>query len=351
MSDLLAGRPPRRNHAHAEAKMSKKYQIFISSTFADLQNERSEILKAVLDLGHIPSGMELFPAADLNQMTYIKKIIDECDYYVLVIGARYGSTNDVGMSFTESEYRYAREKGKVILAFIHKKPDDLPAKYGERDPVITKRLEEFRNEVASGRLVRFWTSALELQSLVILALTHAMREAPGVGWVRGDAVASEELLRENIELRKSLDNEKARNDWLAKQLSPDVADLAGLDDVFQVSGWTSQYDGRSGRERRTSVGINMSWKAILAAVGPAISSPQYPTKISILLGKTITETGRLGDFELSDRAANQIKIHLVAAKLIRLDFSGHGHVERIVLTDLGMRTLTEILAVRKNPAD
>jgi hypothetical protein len=99
--------------------MAKKYQVFISSTFADLQNERSEILKAVLDLGHIPSGMELFPAVDLNQMTYIKQIIDVCDYYVLVIGARYGSTNDVGMSFTESEYRYAREKGKVILAFIH----------------------------------------------------------------------------------------------------------------------------------------------------------------------------------------------------------------------------------------
>jgi hypothetical protein len=211
---LLAGRPPRRNHAGAEAKMSKKYQIFISSTFADLQNERSEILKAVLDLGHIPSGMELFPAVDLNQMTYIKKIIDECDYYVLVIGARYGSTNDVGMSFTESEYRYAQEKGKVILAFIHEKPDDLPAKYGERDPVIAKRLGDFRNEVASGRLVRFWTNARQLQSLVIVALNHAVREAPGVGWVRGDAVAGEELLRENhkssIErIRSALEEQKS----------------------------------------------------------------------------------------------------------------------------------------------
>jgi hypothetical protein len=91
--------------------MVKKYQVFISSTFRDLIDERQDTIRSVLDLGHIPSGMEIFPAADVQQFEYIKKIIDECDYYILIIGARYGSVDTDGVSFTEKEYAYAVERG------------------------------------------------------------------------------------------------------------------------------------------------------------------------------------------------------------------------------------------------
>ena len=85
----------------------KKFQVFISSTFRDLSDERQDAIRSVLDLGHIPSGMEISPAADVEQFDYIKKVIDECDYYVLIIGARYGSVDSAGVSFTEKEYAYA----------------------------------------------------------------------------------------------------------------------------------------------------------------------------------------------------------------------------------------------------
>jgi hypothetical protein len=61
--------------------MPKKFQVFVSSTYNDLIDERQDTLKLILDLGHIPSGMEGFFAADQEQLTYIKKIIDECDYF------------------------------------------------------------------------------------------------------------------------------------------------------------------------------------------------------------------------------------------------------------------------------
>ena len=80
--------------------MQKKYQIFISSTYVDLVEERQRVLRSILDMGHIPAGMELFSAADEEQFSYIKKILDECDYYVLVIGGRYGSVDDEGISYT-----------------------------------------------------------------------------------------------------------------------------------------------------------------------------------------------------------------------------------------------------------
>jgi Domain of unknown function (DUF4062) len=75
---------------------NKKYQVFISSTFSDSIEEHQDAIRSVLDVGHIPSGMEIFPAADTEQFEHLKKVVDECDYYVLIIGARYGSTDAAG---------------------------------------------------------------------------------------------------------------------------------------------------------------------------------------------------------------------------------------------------------------
>jgi Domain of unknown function (DUF4062) len=52
--------------------MQKKYQVFISSTFSDLVEERQDTLKSVLDMGHIPSGMEVFPAVDVEHRQRIE---------------------------------------------------------------------------------------------------------------------------------------------------------------------------------------------------------------------------------------------------------------------------------------
>lgn len=47
--------------------MNVKYQIFVSSTYEDLKDERNEVIKACLNMGHIPVGMEMFNAADEKQ--------------------------------------------------------------------------------------------------------------------------------------------------------------------------------------------------------------------------------------------------------------------------------------------
>ena len=105
----------------------KKYQVFVSSTFRDLEDERREVIQTLLEGDYIPSGMELFYASNDEQFSYIKKVIDNCDYYVLIIGGRYGSINSsTGFSFTEQEYDYAIEKNIPVLAFIHRNPASFP---------------------------------------------------------------------------------------------------------------------------------------------------------------------------------------------------------------------------------
>ena len=60
--------------------MDKRFQVFISSTFKDLQEERQAVMRAVLELGQMPAGMELFPAADEAAWDLIKGVIDASRY-------------------------------------------------------------------------------------------------------------------------------------------------------------------------------------------------------------------------------------------------------------------------------
>ena len=99
--------------------MDKRYQTFVSSTYRDLREERQRVIEALLELDCIPAGMELFPAADDDQWTLIKRVIDDCDYYLVIIAGRYGETGADGVSYTEKEYDYAISTEKPVIAFLH----------------------------------------------------------------------------------------------------------------------------------------------------------------------------------------------------------------------------------------
>ena len=71
--------------------MEKKYQIFISSTYEDLIEERRKVQDTILSMYQFPIGMEMFSADDKEQWEIIQETIDSSDYYVLIIGHRYGS--------------------------------------------------------------------------------------------------------------------------------------------------------------------------------------------------------------------------------------------------------------------
>lgn len=95
--------------------MNKKLQVFISSTFLDLKDERQEAVNAVLDAGHIPIGMELFKSGKPT-IEVIKEWVDKSDVYLLILGGRYGSLGAPDeKGYTEFEYDYACSKGKPII--------------------------------------------------------------------------------------------------------------------------------------------------------------------------------------------------------------------------------------------
>ncbi|SEN25134.1 DUF4062 domain-containing protein [Bradyrhizobium sp. OK095] len=191
--------------------MDKVYQVFISSTFADLKKERQQVSNTLAKAGYLAAGMELFPASDEQQLEYIQRVIDRSDYYVVIVAGRYGSTAGDGKSFTEKEFEYAHSKGIPILAFLHSNPRGLAVEKTDEDPAKAARLQEFRERLQTGRLVEFWSASSDLSTNVLIAVANSANLKPRVGWIRGDQAVDPKVLQdmqrlriENAELRASL---------------------------------------------------------------------------------------------------------------------------------------------------
>jgi len=199
--------------------MEKRYQVFISSTYQDLQGARQEVSQALLRADCFPAGMELFPAADEEQFEFIKTVIDQSDYYIIISAGRYGSIHpETGLSYTEMEYDYAVEIGKPVIRLLHKDPFTLlPGGSIEATDIGRESLHSFREKMKNGKLVSFWLDPKELGQLVLLGLMDAKRRFPTTGWVRSgkyNPVEAENIVlkleRRVGELQAELETEKSR---------------------------------------------------------------------------------------------------------------------------------------------
>lgn len=178
--------------------LKKRFQIFVSSTFADLRLERDEIANAIQAMGHIPAGMELFGSDADDSWTVIERTIDLSDYFVLVLAGRYGSLSEVGVSFTEREFDHARSRNIPVLAFIHENTDELPAGAVEKTVKAQRLLKAFRAKVTADHQVSFWNSTPDLCTKVVASLARTIETVPRPGWVRGDI----EIELKNLKIEK-----------------------------------------------------------------------------------------------------------------------------------------------------
>lgn len=187
----------------------KRYQVFISSTFEDLKEERRAVQDVLINTGDFPVQMESFPAADEDQFEFIKSLIDQCDYYILIIAGRYGTVADDGLSYTHKEFRYAISKEVPVLVMVHEDLTQIVVGKSEDSQSGKKRLQDFIKEAEQGRLRRTWSTGDGLKLAVREALDNAKSTKPRIGWVRGNSAANVETLNELNQVRK--ENEKYRN--------------------------------------------------------------------------------------------------------------------------------------------
>ncbi len=292
--------------------MEKRYQVFVSSTFADLIEERRVVMHALMELSCIPAGMELFPASDEAQLDFIKRVIDDCDYYLLIIGGRYGSVTSEGVSYTEKEYDYAIERGLKVVALLHRTPEEISFKKSEVDPALRERLTAFRERVSAGRLVQYWKTAEELRAIVVLSMLNTIKQFPAVGWMRGDRSASEDILTEINNLRK--EKEHLLSTIAANKPPPfkPIANLADLDESFTIKGsyWTSQ----SGTIKANRT---VTWKELYGVITPyLVSIPSAKTVKDVIAAALFGVKG--SSPAVDDQDFQTIGIQLQAVDLVQV---------------------------------
>src|SRR4051794_11101642 len=158
------------------------FQVFVSSTFLDLKEERAAVVSALLQMDAFPAGMELFPAADDDAWTLIERVINSSDYYLLVVGGKYGSIDpETELSYTEKEFDLAVSLKRPVLAFLHADPDSIELGRSEKNEAAREKLERFRSKVESKKHVKYWRAADELAGQVALSFANFRQTYPAVG--------------------------------------------------------------------------------------------------------------------------------------------------------------------------
>ena len=202
--------------------VKKKYQVFVSSTYSDLKEERAAVMQCLLEMNCIPVGMEQFPASNMNQMDYIRMMLDDCDYYVLVLGGRYGSLDTDGTGFTEKEYDYAIKHGIPVMSFVVDDIGKLPSAKCEITDVGRNKLKDFRTKVCSGKLVKFYSDIGSLKAAVAVSLNRCIQDFPAIGWIRGNTSSPVEGVDEEDDLKAKV----------LKILEEHTTTDADIDDMF-----------------------------------------------------------------------------------------------------------------------
>lgn len=226
--------------------MSSKLQIFVSSTFTDLKEERQAAVEAILRMGHIPAGMELFAAGDNSQWEEIKKWIEDSDVYMLILGGRYGSimpgTED---SYTEHEFNYAMSLNKPIFSIIIS--DEFLAKKKDGDNKVveteSKRKHSLFKSKVMNKICREFNNIEGVKSSVMETLSNFQRRTDLVGWVRADSIdntkyitrinelleINQKLSEENKSLNLKFSENKATIDLFSEDLNLPIIKLEDME--------------------------------------------------------------------------------------------------------------------------
>ncbi len=326
--------------------MEKRYQVFISSTYTDLTEERREVMEALLQMNCFPVGMEYFNAADESQWEIIKRLIDECDYYILIVAGRYGTVDEqTGKSYTQMEFEYAIEHNKTVLRFVHDNIGELKSDYVESTDEGKKRLEKFRKEVMR-KYCKMWNSTEGLKAQVVLALTNQFSTNPQTGWIKADQISSEQANKEILRLRE--ENEKLKEQISHyEEMSPEgIENLSQGDDKYKIRfnyvQFTDTFD----------TGIEFSWNDMFAYLAPYMVSEYTETALKSSLTEMIKTNSDepLFNIRINDEDFQNIKIQFIALGLITESIKKRSAKDMNVywtLTNFGRKQMFLLKAIKK----
>ncbi|MCK4606270.1 MAG: DUF4062 domain-containing protein [candidate division Zixibacteria bacterium] len=266
--------------------MPKRYMVFVSSTYEDLKDERLKVAHSLLKAGYIPAGMEFIPADDKSQWQVIQRVIDESDYYLVIVGQRYGSLAEGDISWTRREYEYAAKRRIPIASFLLKVSEnasDATGQPAEHSP----KLAEFTDLLKERHYCSFWDNPDKLSTEIITSLSKLVIDKPALGWVRDTPVLEYLSCHDTEDQEAALELITANAENLDK--STDITYECSME--FMVSrpyvGGRLSYNAISGR-------VTATMKTIFMALGPEMLSPAQNSTLEARLCSFVHKYGKAG---------------------------------------------------------
>ncbi|PHV69454.1 hypothetical protein CS063_15780 [Sporanaerobium hydrogeniformans] len=327
--------------------MKKLYQVFLEMLNLEGIEEQRLINKALIEKGCMPVGQGSLANLDDREMKIVQELIEDSDYYLLVIGNKPHIETASQMAWISHTLESVKRKGLPILIYAYQGEACFDFIQKEQSTSLQLQMEKVKKEIWCEDFIQQWTSKEELYDKILSGIWNMIEEQPQVGWIRGDCIGRQVLLEEikKLQLEKrlmvkhieELEEQLAATQVQNEQSSTDESQLG----YFQIFG-TYKEDKQ---------GVVFNWKEVLnldqlfATWGSFLIEAQKDKLARTRLTEIICREYRYGmkySFEIEDKAYEQLKRCLGHERLLKnfeVETTGGGVTEFLKLTEKGKRLL------------
>ena len=285
--------------------IDKRYQVFISTSGADMQPERFVLSQTLIGMGYFSWGLEQRTPLSTS---FARRQIDDCDYVVLLLGSQYGELSVSGSSYFQLEYMYAKQQQKPVIVFMHARPEERKAELQEQKPELQKKFQDFREQlVKEVDLVIQYRTLRELELAIRSNMPQLVERYPALGWVRPQP--EQELNDETEQLKQRI--EQLEQELGKKQVDPflDMPKVA-MHDFFAFDYRAHVY--QDGNLSDLRMNRRITWAQLLTVLGPIFKTPSPEDLFSRRLNDFLNESG------LKDAQMQMPRAHAISRSQINI---------------------------------
>lgn len=285
--------------------LDKRYQVFISTSGAEMQPERMVLAQTLVGMGFFSWGLE--QRTPLST-AFARRQIDDCDYVAVLLGSAYGEQSVSGVGYMHLEYIYAVTKQKPIIVFMHDEPAAREAALHDDKPELRDKFQEFRkllqNEVDQ---VFTYRSLRDLEMAVRFNLPQMLERYPVLGWVRPQ---NTQVLQDEIDKLKNkleqLETESGKREVDPFLSLPKVS----MHEFFSFEYRMHAY--QDGNFKELKIQKKMTWAQLLSVLGSTFVHPTPEEFFSKRMNEYLNETG------LQDARMEMPRAHAVARAQVNI---------------------------------
>ena len=321
--------------------IDKRYHVFISTTEADMHAERVVLSQTLVSQGFFSWGLE-----QRTPLTtaFARRQIDDCDYFILMLGSRYGELSASGVSYMHLEYIYAVTKQKPILVLMYEAPESRADQYQDKTPEGNIKFLDFRRQLQRERdMVMTFRDLRDLEVAIRHTMPQFLTRYPAQGWIRPNQQQVQQSQDENEQLRQKLIQlEQQPRTISTPQRSADVPQVQGHEEIAFDYKVHAYQDGNF-RELRPQ--RQLTWNDLLMVIGPGFTPAMPEDSFAKILNDYLNSTALADVRDVMPRAhaVARCQINIRALHMIKTQFKNNAWIVPIGRDDR-QRVLWELSA-------